>query len=232
MDRPSLRRAYGVVGALVLVGALGACASDSDEGEDGSAGGDTSAALSESDAEAALLATDDVPEGFAEIDDDDDETPSPGCLAAIDTLSEVDAETETERTFEMETETGASQILSAVNSYDDEDTIVDALEQFRSDLEGCGTISETDDEGFTVDFELTVDEDSTNDAADEQVNLLATGTLSAGPDVFPTVAAFTIGRVANSLAVVAVFEFGDSLGTGGDVDAYYQIVVDRLADAG
>lgn len=180
---------------------------------------------------AALLTADDVPTGFVEAATDEDDNPQPGCLAAVASLSDLGAETETRQTFEWERELGSVLILSAVSSYDDEATIIDAMEELRSGLEGCRTVSETDEDGFRVDLELTGDKSPTNDEADEQVNLRATGTVTTGVDVFPSAAALTFARVANHLAVVAVVEFGDALGAGGDVDDYYQTVIERLADA-
>ncbi|WP_435747405.1 hypothetical protein [Nocardioides sp. SYSU DS0663] len=226
---PSTRRRTRALAAAALSSllVLGAC------GDSGGGGSEGEAAelLTEEQATTALLTSEVVADGMVEVpagaEEDDDAEGSLGCLDALDDIKEAEAPVEVDRDFEAENEFALPALTTQVVSYDDAGETADALDAFREAIEDCDSIDETDPDGARMQLEIELDDALTNEAADEQANLRATGTISAEGVEFPFGIWFAVARVDNHIVTVGLTdlteEFGDRL------DAYVTVAVDRLA---
>lgn len=223
------RRTRLLPAALALGLALTACGGDSDD--DGTEPDPTSQVLTQESADGALLTLDDVGEGFVDsTQPDDDEDSDLGCLSGIDDLDDLDAETEAEVSFDAETDGSLRSVLSGVKSFEDTATVTDALETFRTAVEGCDEVNVTDPTGFNLALTVTVDEGAEIGDVDDQVRLTGTGQVSTGPtETYSYDLAFVASRVDNNLSVVGVIDFG----APGEavVDALTETAIERLNDA-
>lgn len=192
--------------ALSLVAALGACSGS----EDGSGGG--SDLLTEAEAGEALLTLEDVGEGFEEVtpEDDDEEETGLGCLDAIE-LADADADVEAEAQFDATNDVGLPSVLSSVASFEEQGALEDALESFRSALEDCTSVDETDADGTRFTLDIATD-DTAAEGVDEQLNLVATGTVLAGELEVPFGFWVSVVRIGNDGAFVGYVDVDASAG--------------------
>ncbi len=225
-----MRRALAAAGSILLLTLVAACGADDTSSGDSGDGGDTASVevLSEEDATTALLSETNLGELYAvvEQEDDEDDESSFGCLDALDDMEETGAPTEVDRTFEFEGDLGLPSIGSEVSSYESVDDATAAFETFRSALEGCESVDETDPEGTRTQLTVTLDDEISISDAEEQANLVATGTISGGGGEYPFGIFFTAARVGNHVTTVGIVELGDEV--GGSIDEYTQVAVDRL----
>lgn len=201
----------------------------------GSDAGSDAKALTKGQATAALLTIEDLPPGFTQADDSGaDQGDQVGCLKATDALFDLELDTDVRRNFDSEqTDGSAAGVVNKVSSDADTGTITAAVSDLGKAIATCESVDETDDQGYRVNLEIASNETTTTDAADQQVNFSATGTISGNDTSFPYRVSFVVTRVDNSLAVVAAYEVGQSSsGIVGKLADLNTVVVDRLADAG
>lgn len=209
------------MGALLL--ALAGCGdSDSEEDTGGDSGGETGATvLTDEQASSALLTIDDVPEGFAE-DEDENEDDQLGCLDVISDLTEADADTEAESQFA--TEDGGVGIISGIKSYEADVDATEELADFGEEISECTSVDETQDE-------IRAQLDVTSDVADDEISVEVSGTVSGATiETLPYDLVLTATRVDNNLAIVGAFELAEA-GVVAEADALNQTVLDRLTEA-
>lgn len=225
----TLRRTAASSSALLLALALVACGGDSGSSE-GSSDEAEVRALTQEQADGALLSAEDVGEGYTELGDSEDEDQEVGCLTGLGDLSDVEATTEAENNFELESESSRRNVLTAVNSYDDVATIEDAFADFRASLEGCESVEVTDEEsGTTLSLAVTVDEDPGLGETDEQIAITGTGSIAAPGTTYSYDLDFVVSRLGNDLAVVGLVDLAEK---GEDViDTLVETAVQKVADA-
>lgn len=225
-----LRRAGLSSSALVLALSLAACGGGDDSDASSDAGSEAPAVLSQEEADGALLTTDDLGADFTELGAQDDDGQDLGCLTGLTELGEVTADTEAENNFELETDSSLRSVLTAVNSYADAATVTDAVDAFRTSLEGCESVEVTDPEsGSALSLAVTVDDAPGVGETDDQVGFSGTGSVSAPGTSYSYDVSFVVSRIDNALSVVGVVDLG---APGEDVlDELTETAVGRLAEA-
>ena len=218
------RTRRGVTAAAIVLGltALTACSGG------GNGSGPDVQRLTEDEATAALLTETNVGEQYrvTESDEEDDDDSSFGCMDAVGDMEENDAPVEVERDFEFVNEFGLPTIGSQVASYDAVGDATDAFDRVRSALDDCNEVDETDADGARVQLDLTIDDESSTTEADDQLNLVATGTISSEGMEFPFGLSYSAARVDNHVTAVAIAELGNEVGAS--MDDYLTAAVDRL----
>ncbi|GEP39782.1 hypothetical protein NPS01_34450 [Nocardioides psychrotolerans] len=226
-----MRRAGLSSSALVLALSLSACGGGGGEsGPSSGTGSDAPVVLSQDEADGALLTLDDVGADFTELGASESDDQDLGCLSGLTELSDVDADTEAENNFELETETSLRSVLTAVNSYADTATVVAAVEAFRASLAGCETVEVTDPEsGSALALAVTVDDAPGIGETDDQIGFSGAGSISAPGTSYSYDVSFVVSRVENALSVVGLV---DLAAPGEDVlPALTETAVGRLTDA-
>lgn len=219
------RRTRLLTAGLALGILLTACGGSDDDGADA---GPT--VLSQDSADSALLTLDDVGEGFVEnTQPDEDETNDLGCLSGINDLDELEADTDAKVNFDSESDTALRSVLSGISSFEDEATITEAFDDFRTSIEDCKGVDLTDPSGFTITLAVTVVDGDLGDV-DDQIHFTGTGQVSSGPgQTYSYDLAFVASRIDNNLSVVGLIDVG---ARGEDViDSLAETAVERLNDA-
>lgn len=206
--------------ALPLALTLSACSGDEAAAPD---------LLTQAEADQALLTLEDVGEGFEEVEpeDEDDADAGLGCLDAVE-LDEADADVEAEAQFDATNEFGLPSVLSSVASFSAQSTLEDALESFRSALEDCTSVDETDEDGTRFTLDVATD-DTATDGVDEQLNLVATGTVFAGGLEVPFGFWVSVVRIGNDGAFVGYVDVESSSGQD-RVAELLEVQVEKLAE--
>lgn len=242
MTSPLLRRAGTAAASLTLALALVACgSSDGSDGDDRSSSSDaapTDGVPTDDELAAALLTSDDVPEGFeqSDVDDDDDDEDSVFADTCLGDVADFDDQVGTEPVskaktqFTVEDETTQSLLQAGISLYDDEDAVVDAFDEFYSGFSTCTDLSFTDDGGNSYALDVTADDTVTIDGADSQLTIKLTGTATAGTDSIPIDFGFLVVREGAAVSHLSTSEVGDTYDLDADVDALAQTQADRLAD--
>jgi len=224
-----MRRAGLSSSALVLALSLAACGGG-DDSPSSDAGSDAPVVLSQEEADGALLTIDDLGADYTELGPEDNQDQDLGCLSGLSDLSDVAADTEAENNFELETETSLRNVLTAVNSYTDTDTVVEAVADFRAGLEGCETVEVSDPESSsTLSLAVTVDDAPGIGKTDDQVGFSGTGSVSSPGSSYSYDVSFVVSRIDNAITVVGLVDVG---APGEDLgDTLAATAVDRLSDA-
>lgn len=223
------RRTRLLTTAVALAVVLTACGSGDDD--PGNESASTPEVLTQESADGALLTLADVGEGFAEGTEPDDEDDSDlGCLSGIADLSDLEAATEAEVSFDAESGAALRSILSGVRSFEDTATITDAFDDFSTAVEACESVDVTDPTGFNLVLTVDVVDGDVIGDVDDQIRLTGTGQVSTGPtETYPYALAFVASRIDNNLSVVGLIDFGEP---GEDIiDTLTETAVERLNDA-
>lgn len=219
---PGRLAATAMCAALAL--GIGACGDDSS-----GSGGDDASPLTEDQASAALLSEENLGDSYvvAATDDEEDEDSDMGCLSAFEDIETVEAPVKEEREFEADNEFGLPAVSSGVSSFD---SVPDASERFETALdalEDCTNVDVTDD-GTTIALEVSVDSEKSASQAQEQFNLVATGSISAEGLDFPFGLWASAVRIDNHVTFTAYTDV-ETEGGAAAIDAYTSAAVDRLA---
>jgi hypothetical protein len=205
-------RRAALAAPLVALALLGSACS----GGDGDPAEAEAELLTEAQATEALLTLEDVGEGFTEVEpQDDEEEESSGGLGCLDDIQfdEVDADVEVEAQFDATNDLAVPSVFSSVASFADQAVLETALEDFRAVLEDCTSIDETDENGTRFTLDVATD-DTAADGADEQLNLVATGSIVAGPTEVPFGFWVSIVRIGNDGTFVGYVDTDTSAGEG------------------
>ncbi|WP_139977828.1 hypothetical protein [Nocardioides litoris] len=210
------------------------------DSEDGGSG----AVPTEADLEALLLTPADLPAGFTPQADDgedggdaDDGPFGDTCLGDVGEFSDAlgsDPDEEAETDLGLQSDSGQTTINSQVEAYADAGAVLEAFATFKETLAQCTSVQTTDDDGVTIDLQITVDDSTPVSGASDQAAIEASGTITAGgqqvPVVFQLVAAPLLdGRF---VSVVGGYVVGqDAASVLGTLPALAETQASRVVDA-
>lgn len=253
MTLTPLRRRLAAAAVLSLTLALGACTSE-DSPADESPSSETASPeetdeaepaeepadgdfLTEDELSPALLTTADLPGGFVEEpeeDEEESETFVGSCLEEVGTLTdqpEFDADGKAEANFVLDGDAGQSAVQSQVQSYADQDQVETAIEMFSDVVGACSEASGTDPDGTSYDLEVLSDRTVSLSGVDEQARVAINGTITSGELELPVNLGYNVARIANNIVIIATLDIGEAgEGIVPQTDAIAQVSVDRLAE--
>lgn len=186
--------------------------------------------LSSEEAESALIPESAMGEGFVATEPTEDETNMElGCLSALDEMDDLGAETEAAVEYVPADDSGFPALENSVFSYADPGVISARMEEISTALEGCDSVDVTDDEGTRFTLDVSFDDEVTASAADEQVTLEASGTISAPGQEIPITLHMSSVRVDNHVTVVIYSELSDDqAAASSEFDSYVTTAAERL----
>jgi hypothetical protein len=154
-----------------------------------------------------MLSLDNVGSTFTVDDTADHSTPSPGCLTAIDDITDkIDAPTTEDVDYQSTSESSFPLISSQVASYGTVAAAKKKVDAFRTAIHTCTSVAETDDSGVFTKLTVTTNDEKASAKDDDEVNVKAVGAISQDSQQTPLGVYFAVIREANSLAIV---EIGD-----------------------
>lgn len=220
------------VAALALALTLAACGSDSDKGDDKKTDAPKADVLSETEATSALLIEDNLGGLFTIDAEDDTDSDAPGCMKAVaDVLGEDDEAEETaEHDYSAVDESTAVVLSNKVLSYESDEAAEAAVEKVRAGLKDCTEVTETDEDGYTFDLKVESADEKTEDVADEQVNALASGSVSVGSDSGEANLYLAVVRIGNNVTALTASTIDSEL--PGPFEDVITVATDRLAAVG
>ncbi len=248
MRRTVRSRSLAPVAMLALVAALAAGCGDGDKDaddpqtvfvdQDGNtinpSGGDDDdddavAPLTADQIAQAVLQPDNMGTGWAATPSTDDgEEAAPGCLADADALAESLEKQERGGTEFAYGDSELPFVESTASAYADEAAITAVFDQVQTVIGACTTISAPDGDGNQWELALTYDEDPTYDDVDDQLHIVATGTLTqAGGSPTDITIEWTNVRVGPNVGAITTV---DIVSRTTEHAAWSQIAVDRLVD--
>jgi hypothetical protein len=166
----------------------------------------------------------------AEPTEDSDEG-APGCLAALDDMDDIGAETEAEVEYSSTSEVGLPSVEHSVFSYTEVDPISARIEEVSTALEGCTTVEDTGEDGTAYLLDVSVSTETTSEGAEEQITVAAAGTITtAEGQELPIGVYMSSVRVENHVSVVVYTDIPeDEAATSAAFEAYVNAGADRLA---
>jgi hypothetical protein len=219
--------------AALALTSLAACGGDSDSSSDdsGSDSGSELEALTSEQAEQALLSEAVMGADFTagEPSEESDEG-APGCLAALDDMDDIGAETEAEIEYASTSEVGLPSVEHSVFSYTEIDPISARIEEVSTALEGCTTVEDTDEDGTEYLLDVSVSTETTSEGAEEQITVAATGTITAEGQEIPLGVYMSSVRVENHVSVMVYTDIPeDEAATSAAFGSYVDAGAARLA---
>lgn len=196
--------------AVLSAASLTACSGDGDE-------------LSKEQLDAAVLTVKDLSDDF-EVDDeeydDDDEGPDWGCLnfdeldkAAGESDDDDASEHEREATFGAKKEPGMPGIFQlVVDTGAREESAEEGMDKLADVLLDCKKVDSTEEDGTHWQFDVEADRVAWADGADEQINLVATGSTASDDFEFPIVIHLNVVRVGPALTILGFFDMTEDTG--------------------
>jgi len=229
----------------VLLLSLGLVACGDSEDSAGPDGADPSAStslpdgiLSPDELRTALIVSADVPSDYEEVEPEDDQEDDSDlfdgtCLEGVQDFddqvgSEPASEAKTE--FSHQDGDGEAQILSGIGAFADEDALRDGITAFGDSLAACTSVTRTDDDGVTYDFEVTTDDDVTVSGADQQLFVTLEGTITAGPEGLRLSFGILLTRTGPYAARIGTAELGSDHGLSDQITALAALQSERLVD--
>lgn len=223
-----------LVAALTLAGfltsALTACGEDQPEAE----AEDTSAKpvasdglqiLRLSDAQDILLSAADAGNGFVEQPDIPDlESDTNGCLGIFD-QAQTNQQFEVESQFVNEGVTVTSQVTTYSSIGEPKGDIL----RFRKAARSCKNFEETRD-GIEYDVNLIFNETATNEAAQDQLNLAGSGTITEDGNERPLSFRYTLTRIENNVVGIQIASIGPNPDELPELVRMNDLLVDRLIE--
>ena len=220
--------------AALALTSLAACGGGDSDGSSEETGSESSEleALTTEQAEQALLSETSMGADFtaAEPSEDSDEA-APGCLAALDDMDDIGAETEAEVEYASTSEVGLPSVEHSVFSYTEIDPISARIEEVSAALEGCTTVNDTDEDGTAYLLDVSVSTETTSEGADEQITVAAAGTITtAEGQEIPLGVYMSSVRVENHVSVVVYTDIpDDEAATTAAFESYVDAGASRLA---
>lgn len=214
MNTPVRSIASACCVVLFGVASLSACGSDDD--------------ASDADLAKALLVADDLSNDFRISDDDDDDDSddaSWGCLLDFaDDLeeqagSDKDDSDDIEISLEAAIEPGMPAVMEEIGRVDSVDEARDGLTKIADLVGKCHSVDSTDDDGANWKFTVDSDRVAWADGVDQQVNVLAAGSVSTQGLELPVALSFSVVRIEDVVTMVMFLDMAE------DIDAARRDVV-------
>lgn len=221
--------------ALLLGPALAGCGSSDSPGSGSPStspsASETAAAtkvLSAAEAKSAVLVLANLGGRFEADTDVDHTSAAPGCLVAVDALTDkVEGPVNAVSDFmAVGSETGFPRVSSQVESYDSVDAAKKAVEDLRQAMAACTGVDETDTEGSATKLEVSATDDKAYPDADEELNVKAIGTVTNSGTEYPLGLWLAVMRFENNLTIISVGDLAKE--APGDVTELIKVANDRL----
>ena len=202
--------ALAAAGVLAL-GCLSACGDD-----------DKSGRLDPEDVKPALLTVENLSDAF-EIDPDEggggDDGPDWGCLfdfgplqeGSDDDEDEGDEDDENQVQFRASEEPGMPGVIQLVDAAPSLAKAKKAMDDMAEEFEGCEEVDTTDDDGTTWQFDVAFDRSAWARGADEQINLMATGSSTSDGLELPVSISLSVVRIENAVSILMFIDLADDL---------------------
>jgi len=226
--RPSSRLRAGLVAPLFFLTVAGCT------GDDASADSVPKVrAMSEAAAEGALLTVKDLGPGYERQPvDEDGDNDGLDCLSLAarefeSAKAATDLEVEWRKPGPANT-LGEVSVLSGFSSYAARDVAETTLDELRGAMQDCASATYEQDDA-TISFDISVSDDKTAEALDQQVNVTLNGDITIGDTVLPLVIELSYFRIANHAGTVSVSVLNapDRIG---EIDRLVGLGVDRFVD--
>lgn len=177
-----------------------------------------------------ILSEDALGPGFKKVESsDDDDDDDLGCFSDLadefDEADKVEAPS-ADADYEAITDFELPALTMSAVSFEDVETANNGIDGFRDAIDGCDSVNVTDEDDATTKLDITVEDTPYTNLVDEQLNIVAVGTINAGLE-FPIYLEFTIARIDNNLTFLA---FTDLVEDAGDATrTYATALMERLA---
>jgi hypothetical protein len=196
-------------GVLALAG-LTACGSDDDPDK-----------VTSQDVRSALLTVDNLSDEF-EVDpddgndDDDDDGPDWGCLFDLDSLNDGEDEDDEEDDqnqvqFRASEEPGMPGVIHFVEAAPDQAKAEELMDEVAGALEGCQEVDTTDDDGTRWKFDVDFDRSAWARGADEQLNIVATGSTTVDELQLPISITMSAVRIENAVSILMFIDIAEDV---------------------
>jgi hypothetical protein len=190
---------------------------------------DASHRLSESEADLAMLSQGNLGGRFIPDSTADHTSPSPGCLTAVDAISDqIDAPVHVVADYMTNTKRAFPLVSNTVASFDSIADATAALEKFRTDIAACTAVDDKDTDGTATRLTVTDDQTKTDATTSDQVNVQAVGTITGAGGSYPIWLGLAVVRIDNNLTVISVGDLASK--APGDVSQLIKVADARLAD--
>jgi hypothetical protein len=226
--RPSSRLCAGLVAPLLLL-TLAGCTGD-DALADTT---DKVEVMSAAKGESALLTGTDLGSGYQKQPaDEDGDNDGMDCLSLAarefeSATAATDLEVEYRKPGPANT-LGEISVLSGFSSYADKDRAEITLDELRGAMQDCPSAKYEQDDA-TISFEISVSDDKTVEALDQQVNVTLDGDITIGDTVLPLVIELRYFRIANHAGTVSVSVL-NAPDQVGEIDRLVGLGVHRFVD--
>lgn len=214
---------------------------ESDDTDDSDDTEDSAAVPTEEELQAALLTSADLPDGF-EVDPDDDSDGEDDvafegtCLEAVGQFSEAlgsDPAEDAEVDLVVESQTGQTGVMSQIEAYTDAAAVSSTFADFTEQLQSCTEVQTTNDDGLTIDLDVTYDDADAVPGADDQLAIDLTGTIASGNEEFPVAYSYVVAVAGAYVSAVGTFALGeDTTGVLDQVGDLAALQLERVGQLG
>lgn len=173
----------------------------------------------------ALVTSVEVPADYDEVAPSEDGGQSDvfegTCLEGVHDLDQqVGAEPVSEARVEFSHQDGdgEAQILSSIGVFTDEEAIADALTAFSDRLDDCPSVSRTDEDGVTYNFQVEVSAEPTLDDVDQQLLVQLDGIIAAGPEALRLSFGILLARTEGYVSRLSTAELGEDHGLDREIE--------------
>ena len=201
-----------------------------DQGDGGDVADDSGPALTQEQIDTVVLTPENVGDGWTGgTVESDDESDAPGCFADVDAISDgLDPIEVAERDVEYSFGDDVPQVSNGASSYQDGNAVAQAFVDLEAALAACTTVTGTDSNDNTWALDVITDTTVLSDATDDQINVTASGTLTATDGtVYDVTLQQTYVRIGKNVITIGVSDFTDQSELHA---AYTQIAIDRFVD--
>lgn len=228
------RKGLATRGAALLVTAVlaSACVSSGEQpslatGEGEESAKTSQAVLSWGQAQQALLSLDNLGDDFIMNPAGAHSwAPASGCLSVLEVTDSQEASVEAAIDYVYLGGTARASIYNSVASFEQAAEITGAFDEVRAALESCRQVDITNEQGFRLQLDAEVEDRETTTHADDQINILVSGTQAYNGVAEPLRIAMSLVRVDNNTTTVSI-RGGGGLGWE-QLHGYTEIAVDRL----
>jgi hypothetical protein len=196
--------ALALAGVFAL-GSLTACGSE-----------DEPSRVRPEDMKPALLTVENLSDEF-EVDKDDSgggEGPDWGCLFDLGPLSkddDKDTDDDIQIQFRASEDPGMPGVIQLVDAAPDLARAEASMDDLAEAFGDCDKVDTTDDDGTTWRFDVAFDRTAWARGADEQINLLASGSTTSDEIELPVSIAMSVVRIENAVSILMFIDLAEDL---------------------